>query len=237
MGMGDDDFWADFLGVAPTAWAEVGASVQPHAGLSGYRGFWCFRRKQRTIISAPAAWLARLTEVTAEAPDRDLLLPTFWEKALSQAFERVIGPAFQGCLEPGKFRPRPNGSVRALEDRDAPAVEEFRTACGEDWNMPDNAELFRHAYFEGGTITALAGYRAWSDKAGDACVITRPTARGRGRGTAVTSAVVAEALSHGKLLLYQTLESNEPAVRIALSLGYERYANHLAVRLKHDSPP
>jgi GNAT superfamily N-acetyltransferase len=237
MGIGDDEFWADFFGVAPTAWAEVGASVQPHAGLSGYRGFWCFRRNQRTIISAPPAWMARLAEVTAEAPDHDLLLPTFWERALPQDLDRVIGPAFQGCLEPGKFRPRSNASVRALEDHDAPAVEEFRTACGEDWNMPNDAELFRHAYLDGGTITAMAGYRAWSDKAGDACVITRPTARGRGCGTAVTSAVVAEALSNEKLLLYQTLESNAPAVRIALSLGYDRYANHLAVRLRQDLPP
>jgi hypothetical protein len=52
----------------------------------------------------------------------------------------------------------------------------------------------------------------------------------------VTSAVVAAALASGKLLLYQTLESNEPSVRIALSLGYERYANHLAVRLLNDAP-
>lgn len=43
-------------------------------------------------------------------------------------------------------------------------------------------------------------------------------------------------VAHGKLLLYQTLESNEPAVRIALSLGCERYATHLAVRLKRDAP-
>lgn len=232
----DDEFWADFLGVAPTAWAETGVSVHPHAGLQGYRGFWCFRRNQRTIISAPAAWVPRLVAVTAEIPDSDLLLRTFWERALPHDYERVIGPAFQGCLEAGKFKARPSESVRALGDRDALAVEELRTACGEDWNMPDNAGRFRYAWFEAGTITAMAGYRAWSDHVGDVCVITRPTARGRGCGAAVTSAVVAEALAHSKVLLYQTLESNEPAVRVALSLGYDRYANHLAVRLNRDSP-
>ena len=236
MGNRDDEFWADFFGVAPAAWAEAGVSVQPHAGLRGYRGFWCFRRNQRTIISAPPAWVARVTAVIAVRADDELLLPTFWQFALSHDCERIIGPAFQGCLEPAKFKAQPSGSVRALVGADALAVEEFRSACGEDWNMPDNAELFRYAYFEAGTVTAMAGYRAWSDKAGDACVITRPTARRRGHGAAVTSAVVAEALTHGKLLLYQTLESNQPAVRIALSLGYERYANHLAVRLNRDSP-
>jgi hypothetical protein len=236
MSLADDEFWADFLGVAPSTWAGTGVSVQPHAELRGYRGFWCFRRNQRTIISAPPAWVDRLTEVAAVRTDHDLLLATFWERALPQDCERVVGPAFQGCLEPGKFKGRPNGSVRALHDRDAPAVEDFRAACGEDWNMPDNASLFRQAYFEANTITAMAGYRAWSDHAGDPCMITRPTARGRGHGAAVTSAVVAEALAHRRLLLYQTLESNEAAVRIARSLGYDRYANHLAVRLNRDSP-
>lgn len=236
MGLGDDEFWADFLGVAATAWAERGILVQPHAGLRGYRGFWCFRRNQRIIVPAPPAWVFRLKEVTADRPDDELLLPKFWERALSHDYERVIGLAFQGCLEPAKFKPQPNGSVRALSDADGLAVEDFRKACGEDWNMPDDADLFRCAHFEAGAITAMAGYRPWSENAGDPCVITRPTARGRGYGAAVTSAVVAEGLAHAKLLLYQTLESNEPAVRIALSLGYERYANHLAVRLNRDSP-
>lgn len=45
-----------------------------------------------------------------------------------------------------------------------------------------------------------------------------------------------EALANGELLPYQTLESNRAAVGLALSLGYERYANHLAVRLKRDAP-
>jgi hypothetical protein len=157
MGLGDDEFWADFLGVGPAAWAEVGASVHPHAALRGYRGFWCFRRNQRTIISAPPVWVARLTDVIAVRSDDELLLPTFWQRGLSHDCERVIGPAFQGCLEPAKFKAQPNGSVRALVGADALAVEEFRTACGEDWNMPDNAELFRYAYFEAGTITAMAG--------------------------------------------------------------------------------
>lgn len=52
----------------------------------------------------------------------------------------------------------------------------------------------------------------------------------------VVSSVVAAALAEGKLLLYQTLEANRSAVRIALSLGYGQYARHVAVRLKRESP-
>lgn len=236
MGSRDDRFWADFLGVDPTDWERAGVSVRPHVGLRGYRGFWCFRRNQRTVVSAPASWVPRLEQLAAGGADDDLMLPTFWARALPRAFEQAIGPAFQGSLDPVKFEHRSNSAVRPVEDADELALEEFRTACGEGWNMPDDARLWRHAFIEQGIVTALAGYRSWSDEAGDPCVITRPDARFAGRGAAVTSAVVAEALASEKLLLYQTLESNEPAVRIALSLGFDRYANHLAVRLRHDSP-
>ena len=238
MSIRDDEFWAGFLGIDPSDWATSGVSVHEHVGLRGFRGFWCFRRNQRMVVSAPAAWVPRLTEIVrTEGASQGVMLQSFWLRALADDFEQTIGPAFQGRLESANFKPAPNQAVRPVdEDSDGSALHEFRMRCGPEWNMPDKATFWRHAYFDEGRIVALAGYRNWSDHAGDPCVITQPDARGRGRGTAVTSAVVAQALAHGKLLLYQTLESNEPAMRIALSLGYERYANHLAVRLKRDAP-
>lgn len=239
MGIRDDEFWADFLGVDPTDWGTLGVSVQPHVGLHGFRGFWCFRRNQRTVVSAPAPWVPRLAEVVqGRRHDDELMRPAFWASALPHAFDRGIGPAFQGCLDPASFRHKPNSSVRPIDDSDRVAVEEFRAACSSDWNDGGLAKagLWKHASFEGGLIRAMAGYRAWTVDAGDPCVLTRIDARSRGCGAAVTAAVVAQALANGKLLLYQTLESNHPAVRIALSLGYERYANHLAIRLNREAP-
>jgi hypothetical protein len=239
MSVRDDNFWADFLGVDPTDWGTVGVSVQPHVGLHGYRGLWSFRRNQRTVVSAPASWVPRLAEVVlGRVHDDDLMLSTFWARVLPHDLERAIGPAFQGCLDPQDFKHKPNSSVRPVDDCDSGAIEEFRAACGPDWNDAglDDAGLWKHACVEDGLITAMAGYRAWSDNAGDPCVLTRINARSGGRGGAVTAAVVAKALANGKLLLYQTLESNHSAVRLALSLGFERYANHLAVRLRREAP-
>lgn len=232
----DDSFWATFLGVEPRDWAKEGVSVEPHAGLLGYCGFWCFRRKLRTVVSAPEAWVPHLAGIIGRNHGVDFLDPALWEQALPRDFDRAIGPAFQGSLEPSRFNPILNSFVRPVRDLDSAAAAKFRTACGAEWNLPDEATQWPHAYFDEGSISAWAAYRDWSAEAGDPCVITRPDARSRGRGAAVTSAVVAAALASGKLLLYQTLESNEPSVRIALALGYERYANHLAVRLKNDSP-
>lgn len=238
MGLRDDKFWADFLGVEPTDWSTPGVSVQPHVGLRGFRGFWCFLRQRRLVVSAPAPWLPRLTEAIRRVDEEQLMKPDFWTQALQGDFDRAIGPAFQGSLDPTSFEPRANTSVRPVADSDRAAIEQMKADSGADWDAGglDRAPLFRHAYFEGGVVAAMAGYRAWSDDAGDPCILTRPDARSRGCGAAVSTAVVAQALAHGKLLLYQTLESNQAAVRLALSLGYERYANHLAIRLKREAP-
>ena len=66
---------------------------------------------------------------------------------------------------------------------------------------------------------------------GDPGIITRPDSRGRGYATAAASRVVENATGLGRLVLYQTLESNTAAVSVATRLGFEQYATHVAVRL------
>jgi GNAT superfamily N-acetyltransferase len=237
VGRRDDAFWADFLGIGADEWALPGISYRVHVGLSGYQGFWCFRRNDRVVVSAPWRWLERL-EVLLSGWDQDrLMMAAALAEAIGADFERAIGPAFQGCLEPHRFAPRVEPQVRQLGP--ANALDRFRIECGsEAWNASGlaSAQLWRYASFQGDQITALAGYRRSSGHAGGPCVLTHPDFRGQGRGAAVASAVVAQALANGELLLYQTLEANEAAVRLALALGYERYANHVAVRLKRDAP-
>ena len=123
--------------------------------------------------------------------------------------------------------------------RRQPAKSAFRAECGEEGTAAsglDAATLYQAAYFINGRVAALSGYRPWSDQAGGPCVLTHPEYRGRGCGTAVVSMTVELALAAGKLLLYQTLESNTAAVKLAQRLGYERYAQHVAVPLKANAP-
>jgi len=190
------------------------------------------------VVSAPQGWVDRLQQSFAGWDQARLMDQTSLAEALGADFERSIGPAFQGCLEPASFTKRPAPQVRALVPADVDAVETFHRECGtSDWGSSglDDARSWRHAYFDHEKITAMAGYRSRNEEAGDPCILTHLKFRGGGRGAAVANAVVADALSNGKLLLYQTLESNEAAVRTAFSLGYQRYANHIAVRLKREA--
>jgi predicted GNAT family acetyltransferase len=153
---------------------------------------------------------------------------------VGEDFDRFIGPTFQGSLDPGKFRPVSAPEVRSVQLNEA-AIDPFRAECGSSaWESSGLDEIKGRAaaYFQGTRIAAMAGYRPWSDLAGDPCVLTHPEFRGRGYGTAVVSAVVNQALQEGNLLLYQTLEANQGAMRIARTLGFKQYARRVAVRLK-----
>jgi len=238
MATGDDDFWAKFLGINPSDWNLSGVEIRAHVGLTGYTGIWCFRRRDLTVVSAPDGWVSHLRNRIGSGDANRLLDESFLRNLLGEDFERLIGPAFQGCLEPAAFRHASAREVRPLLQEDDAAYDRLRADCGPEVvgvsGLLKSTE--RVGYFRASMLLAVAGYRPWTDFAGDPCILTHPGHQGRGYGTAVASAVVRRALNEGKLLLYQTLEANTGAVHIARKLGYEQYARHVAVRLRNDSP-
>jgi predicted GNAT family acetyltransferase len=164
---------------------------------------------------------------------------SFTRAIFGHAFDRHIGPAFQGCLDPDEFRLVESFEVRPPTADDSDAVDAFASECREaGWDQSGLAEatLYKSAFFEGRRVVAMAAYRAWNDAAGDPCVLTHPAYRRRGCGVAVVSATMACALAEQKLLLYQTLESNTAAIKIARQLRYKQYAKHVAVRLLEEAP-
>ena len=235
-----DQFWAEFFGIAAADLAEPGVSVVSHVGLAGYRGVWFFLRGPRLVVSAPDPWLQHIcgalaqTRNPAALPDQNALLEIF-----GLSLERSIGPAFHGALDAPQLRTSASQHVRALTEADSDAVSEFRDRCGiEDWDHSaiEKAQLLRCGYFDDGRLVSIAGFRPWSSTAGDPCVLTLSDYRGRGHAKEVVGKVLAGAFAQGHLLLFQTLEANIAAVRVALGLGYVRYANHVAVRLTTEEP-
>jgi GNAT superfamily N-acetyltransferase len=230
----DDQFWANFFGIEAASLSEPGVSVTAHRGLAGYPGLWSFKHHSRCVVSAPADWVERLRSSVELASADRLTEPAFWQALLADDCARIIGPAYQGCLEPGHFRPVDCADVSMADDDASATLASFRQAFDPDaWadGGLENAQSFV-ACRKAGRVVAMCGYRRWSDDAGDPCVLVHPQFRRRGYGSAVVSAVVARALANGKTLLYQTLESNTGAIGIATQLGYTQYARHLAIRLR-----
>ena len=234
-----DEYWAAFLGIESSEWKKPGLSIRPHAGLKGYRGVWCFRHLARTVVSAPEGWVPHLGSRLEGADPHRLVDESFLRDVFGPDFDRVVGPAYHGVLDPSRFRREPSPNVRLLGPDDAGKIEAFRLGCDpNDWENSglDERSGYAAAYIDGDHILSMAAYRAKTDDVGDLCVMTHPSSRGRGLGAAAVSAVVDRALLDERVLLYQTLESNVGAVRIAKRLGFDHYATHVAIRLNADTP-
>src|SRR4029434_379142 len=107
--------------IEPGDWGSPGLSITAHSGLSGFRGLWCFRRNERTVVSAPKGWVARLQSIFAGTDHDQLLEASFIRTLLGTNVEAIIGPAFQGSLDPRQFRTRTSVDVRSLTREDDPA--------------------------------------------------------------------------------------------------------------------
>ena len=197
-------------------------------------------RQERLVVSAPEGWLSHIRKYIETLSSYEKAAEeTPLRQLFGEHFDRRIGPAFQGSLSSESFHPVRSENVRRLAGSDSRLLRAFHAECGEDDHHDfgiDKAPLYQTGFFNNGKLAAVSGYRPWNDQVGDPCVLTHPEWRSRGYGAAVMSETVGLALKDGKLLLCQTLESNIPAVTIAQRLGYARYAQHVAVRLKASAP-
>jgi hypothetical protein len=91
MAIRDDEFWAQFLGIEPSAWSLPGFSVRAHVGLSGFKGLWCFRRRDHTVVSAPDGWVPLLRSRLGESDAARLFDETFLADLFGDDFDRLIG--------------------------------------------------------------------------------------------------------------------------------------------------
>jgi hypothetical protein len=86
------------------------------------------------------------------------------------------------------------------------------------------------AAMHGDEIAALAGLRELDTGVVDVCVLAHPARRRQGFARSAVAAAVAR--KGDDVVLYQTLLDNHSAMGLAASLGFERYALKLAVRLR-----
>jgi ribosomal protein S18 acetylase RimI-like enzyme len=131
------------------------------------------------------------------------------------------------ALQHERFRPVPGDAVRLTPDHLAQLVELHEREGGPDAFMP--AQL-AHGVFYGayaaGRLATVAGTHLVSPTYGVAAVgnvYTHPAYRGRGYGTQVTGAVVAELLRMGlRDVVLNVRQDNDTAVRLYERLGFAR---------------
>jgi RimJ/RimL family protein N-acetyltransferase len=83
----------------------------------------------------------------------------------------------------------------------------------------------------GDALAAAGMLEPWGPRLLHVGIATHPAHRGRGYGKAVVSAMTAHGLAAGGVVQYRTLQANGASVAIARALGFQRFAQTLAVRL------
>ncbi|HYF65966.1 MAG TPA: GNAT family N-acetyltransferase [Herpetosiphonaceae bacterium] len=228
-----DRYWAGFFGCAPPHFAGETLLVLPHVGLGEYSGVWLFMRDASGVISAPPAYCECIAAAIGTRQPREIWEQDLLALALRAEVERVVGPAYVGYADAGTLA-APAGGARLLADGDEPALVALRQACaGLDWKhggSEPGAQPLAGA-FVGASLVALAGYELWGAEIAHIAVVTRPGYRGQGYGAAVVSLLAAHAVQLGLIPQYRTLLANGPSLRVAARLGFQPYAETLALRL------
>lgn len=228
-------FWGDFFGIEPEELDRPGVRAVPHRGLGDYPGAWIFWRRDTVVLSTPAS-LVEPTRKAIAATGRHRS-PAEWAQLFHERTERCIGPAYQGFLDPARFRPALRGTERQCLVS-GPLLERLQAECDpEEWSHA-GLDLTRPEPCFGlmldEQVVAAAQNSFWAVDTVSPGLIVHPEYRRRSLGKAVLSAAVTHALEQRHLVLYQTLLCNTPAIRAAASLGFTPFATHLAIRFRSE---
>jgi ribosomal protein S18 acetylase RimI-like enzyme len=227
-------YWQSFFGL--TELPESGHFIISHGEkLADYWGMYGFKYKNAFIFSVPQGSVEEVRHrleplLASEIWSSDTLQGVFADRC-----ERLIGPAYQGGLEPANFRYSPDANVQLLKPKDSAALLEFKKTCPKlDWEHSGISLEDKNlvGYFLDDQLLTVAKAIHWQEDVINLGVVCHPAYQGKGFAEACLRAVIKAALELDHLVLYQTLLNNKPALRLAEKLGFQRYAETLALRLK-----
>src|SRR5262249_28053150 len=127
--------------------------------------------------------------------------------------------------------------ARLLTPSDEGAMTELAEGCGETaWKHSKIAvdRQTNFGLFAGGKLVAASGYLNLAGLLAYIGGITHPRHRGKGYAPMVASASMTHALDHHLIPMWRTLDSHESAVKLAGTLGFEKYAATFDVQLTED---
>ncbi len=228
-----DEFWARRLGCEEAKLRAAGLHVLAQDRAAPPHVFLLSREDTLIMRGEPQACAA----LTAALRDRPSLPSvTTVAEVLGPRIDRIVGPAFLGYRAAPPALPEGAGEVRVLGAADRSALARLHDAVtDEEWEhagiqLEDPSARVVGA-FEEDRLLAAAGFETLLERVAHGGVVSHPKARRRGAGRRAAAAAASAGAERGFLLQYQTLEANQPSMRIATVLGFERYAASLAVRI------
>lgn len=231
-----DGYWAGYFGCTEADLNGKDTKVFTHAALGTFDGALVFRRKDACVVSVPATTPDIERAKLRAAKPEEAFNAAFLAKTFVISSDKVTGPAWVGVADKGGFKPV-KSEARLLTSKDEAAMRELAEGCGETaWKQSKIAvdRLTNFGLFAGGKLVAASGYLNMGGLLAYIGVITHPGHRGKGYARMVASASMSHALDNHLLPMWRTLDAHASAVKLAGTLGFEKYAATLDVQLTED---
>jgi RimJ/RimL family protein N-acetyltransferase len=229
-----DAHWAAHLNCAVEDLYSQRVIVTRHPRLVRYPEALLFRRGATCIIAAPDKLVASLSKAKAQLKAEEGFDKGLLESLFGSGIEQVVGPAWIGYADEAILLRAESCGVRLLNPDEESPLRDLAESCSPiEWEHSD-IEFTRQPIccrFLNDQAVAAASYRICKHNLAHIGVISHPAYRGRGYGKAVVSGISEQGLSRGLVMQYRTLESNAASVAIARSLGFQLYAETIAVVL------
>ncbi len=177
---------------------------------------------------------AAARQVLSAAAPEDVFSAEFCLKIAGPQGQVVLGPSWHGFVDVAHFQAA-EGAAGERVEREDPELEQLRQACGEkEWSEAgfSDTEGLVYGLRQDGQMVAAGNMTEYRGMPADVGVITHPGFRGKGLARRVVSHMTAEQLPTAGIVRYRALQTNQPSLAVASSLGFVARGENLAIRLK-----
>ena len=230
-----DEHWTATLGVAPSVWRDTEVVVASHPEPSHSDHVYLIRRGQSCIVVVPEALVGSTTIACAQWPSPAVFDRSFVRSLYGDAVSSIHGPFWLGYATADTFRAVAGSEVRPLGTQDRPALVELRSLVTEDEWVDAGMEMDTRQEFGlmvDGRLAAAGTLNPFRGAPANVGVLTHPSHRRRGHGSALLSALTSLALAETNIAQSRVLEDNHAALGIARRLGYVEDGRTLEVVLR-----
>jgi len=225
-------YWATEMGMAPDFAPNAGGVICTAQQI--YPGVQFFQREEFLVVAAPPPLVGFITDEVRGVPIRDIFSIPFVESLRIPGARTILGPARVGYADRSTLNPAPVVSGRLLTLADAAICQVLAAVL----SPADIEQSGFHAgdapafgVFADNVLCAVASYRIWEPCLAHIIVATHPNYRRRGHGRMVVSGLAQLAFERNMILQYRALASNENSLKLARSLGFQRYCSTIYARL------
>jgi len=222
-----DEYWRDRLGCNIDDLRRVGTTIHVRKDEKNVNYILLFRTKSASIVKVNPQHLSTVTRAFEGISQTAYLTAAQLQSLLKGLSIKIRVPEYAYYLGLDNFQPVKSAHVRQLNASDRESLENLQNACTSKETELGEVEIHHPAIFGcfvDNQLVAAASLIFDGEIIADVGALTHPNFRGCGFGKTVVTALCQWGLEQHRILQYWTMHSNVNSMKLALSLGFSKYA-------------